>query len=89
MKDKKEPLKVNIKPAKENPFISANYEVSINDWVLGRGVTRISIDMPAGQKPKIVIEAVADEIEISDLLANLEIEPLGYFADNQAEKETT
>ncbi len=36
-------LKLSIQPKVENPTISPNYEIKLNDWTLGRGVTNLTL----------------------------------------------
>ncbi|MDT2671769.1 hypothetical protein [Enterococcus dongliensis] len=77
-------LKLSIKPKTENPTISANHEVKLNDWVLGHGVTKIELSMPACERPKLKIECHLDEVDIKDVLVGKEILPLSkYLSESQ------
>ena len=72
-KVKDERLKLSIRKRTDNPIMSANYEVKLNDWELGHGVTKLNLSMPAGEKPKLTIECFLDEVDIRDLLIEPEI----------------
>ncbi|MBL3708773.1 hypothetical protein GHK79_13405, partial [Enterococcus faecium] len=47
---KNEGLKLSIRKVQNYPIISANYEVKLNDWEFGHGVTKLNLSMPAGEK---------------------------------------
>ncbi|EGP4894180.1 hypothetical protein FI615_001666 [Enterococcus faecium] len=80
---KNEGLKLSIRKVQNYPIISANYEVKLNDWEFGHGVTKLNLSMPAGEKPKLGIECFLDEVDIRDLLIEPEICHLEkYVKDN-------
>lgn len=82
-------LKVSVKKRQENPLRGAHYEVKVNDLVLGRGVSNVTFELPAGQRPKMTIECFPDEIIFDELQAEIKVKPLGQFGDGLAADETT
>ena len=79
-------LKLSIQPKVENPTISPNYEIKLNDWTLGRGVTNIELFMPASGKPKLKIECFIDEVDIKDVLLGPKVFRLSkYFKNSKGE----
>jgi hypothetical protein len=60
-------LKLSIKPRKENPTKSADYQMKVNDWELAKGVRKVTLDMDAPEKPTLIIECHPDIIEIDDV----------------------
>ncbi|OTO00609.1 hypothetical protein A5804_002121 [Enterococcus faecium] len=79
-------LKVTVKKRQENPVRGAHYEVKVNDLVLGRGISRVAFDMPAGERPRMTIEAYPDEVIFDELQAEIKVKPLGQFKDSPAEE---
>ncbi|PLA80386.1 hypothetical protein CYR81_09505 [Enterococcus faecalis] len=77
-------LKVTVKKRQENPVRGAHYEVKVNDLVLGRGISKVTFDMPAGGRPKMIIEAYPDEIIFDELRTEIKLKPLGQFEDSPA-----
>ncbi|EMF0481516.1 hypothetical protein IDD97_000010 [Enterococcus faecium] len=69
-------LKLSIKPKMKNAKISANHEIKLNDWILGHGVTKIELSMPANERPKLKIECYLDEVDIEEVIVESEIFPL-------------
>ncbi|EGP5427393.1 hypothetical protein D3I38_11275 [Enterococcus faecium] len=69
-------LKLSIKPKMKNAKISANHEIKLNDWILGHGVTKIELSMPAIERPKLKIECYLDEVDIEEVIVESEIFPL-------------
>lgn len=66
---------------------SNHYDVKLNDWDLGRGVTKLNLDMPANGIPKLTIECFIDEVEIEGLVIDKNITPLDVFARDQESNE--
>lgn len=62
-------LVLSIKPRNEsvNADHSADYQFKLNDWELGRGVTKTTLEMDANSKPKLIIECHPDVVEIDGL----------------------
>lgn len=79
-------LKVTVKKRQDKPVRGADYEVKVNGLVLGRGISRVAFDMPAGKRPKMTIEAYPDEIIFDELQAEVKIKPLGQFEDIPADE---
>jgi len=65
---------------------SSHYDVKLNDWDLGRGVTKLNLDMPANGIPKLTIECFIDEIEIDGLVVDKNIVPLDVLVRDQENK---
>jgi|SRR5690625_315361 len=63
-----EKLVLRIKPKKkvDRPY-SADYEVYLNDWRIGKGVSGINLDMQAPERPKLTVDFYPDHIEIEDV----------------------
>ncbi|MFS1134681.1 hypothetical protein [Enterococcus hirae] len=79
-------LKVTVKKRQENPVRGAHYEVKVNDLVLGRGISRVTFDIPAGERPRMMIEAYPDEVIFDELQAEIKVKPLGQFKDSPADE---
>lgn len=67
---------------------SNHYDVKLNDWDLGGGITKLNLDMPANGIPKLTIECFIDEVEIEGLVIDKSIAPLDVFVRNQESNET-
>lgn len=81
-----EKLVLSIKSRKEDDGKrkpSNHYKVKLNDWDLGRGVTKLNLDMPANGIPKLTIECFVDEIEIDGLVVDKNIAPLDVLTRDQ------
>ena len=81
-------LNVSVRKRQVNPVRGAHYEIKVNDLVLGRGVSNVSFELPAGRRPKMTIECFPDEIIFEDLQAEIKLKPLGQFDDSLAADET-
>lgn len=81
-------LKVSVKKRQEKPVRGADYEIKVNDLVLGRGVSNVSFELAAGKRPKMAIECFPDEIIFDELQAEIKVKPLGQFGDSLAADET-
>lgn len=66
---------------------SSCYEIKLNDWVFGRGVTKINLDMPAAGIPKLTIECFVDEVEIDGLIIDKNIAPLDVLVRDQENRK--
>ena len=78
-----EKLVLSIKSREEDKGerkLSNHYDVKLNDWDLGRGITKLNLDMPANGIPKLTIECFIDEVEIEGLVIDKNITPLDVFA---------
>ncbi|HEM3628090.1 TPA: hypothetical protein U1C31_000305 [Streptococcus suis] len=66
-----EQLKLSIKPKFEpsegQSLRSSGYRVQVGDWELGKGVKKMTLEMDAGKKPKLVIEAEIDYMDIDTI----------------------
>ncbi|MCQ9212259.1 MULTISPECIES: FKBP-type peptidyl-prolyl cis-trans isomerase [unclassified Streptococcus] len=78
-------LKLSIKPKSElsekQYLRSSAYSVRVGDWELGKGVQKMTLEMDAGKKPKLTIEAAVDYMDI-DIINGLGLE-LVDISDNQ------
>lgn len=66
-----EQLKLSIKPKFEpsegQTLRSSGYRVQVGDWELGKGVKKMTLEMDACKKPKLVIEAEIDYMDIDTI----------------------
>lgn len=67
-------LKLSIHPKTDaNNKRSFGYDVQIDKWHLGRGVTDINLDMSANKRPKVTITCYPEIMDIDvETLLNLE-----------------
>lgn len=68
---------------------SNHYDVKLNDWDLGRGVTKLNLGMPANGIPKLTIECFIDEVEIDGLVVDKNIVPLDVLVREQENKSVS
>ncbi|WP_439444094.1 hypothetical protein ACSMFR_05485 [Listeria aquatica] len=69
----REKLTLSIKKKEKDDPRTIGYEFKIGDWVLGRGVLNVNIDFPPLSRPKVIIEACVDEIDM-DEFEDIELE---------------
>ena len=48
--------------------LSGEYKYKLNDWEMGHGVTKTTLIMDAGEKPKFIIECEPTDIIIDDVI---------------------
>lgn len=78
-------MELSIKRKKETSVKSSDYEIKLNNQVLGKGVTKINLLMVANEKPKLTIECDLDQVDIEKVLVNKEIIPLDTDESNLTE----
>jgi len=78
MEDK---LILKINRNNEDGNKSADYDVYVNDWKLGRGVLGVNLDMQAPKRPLLTIECHPDEIKIGEdgIEIDLEYQEKEYY----------
>lgn len=75
MKAIKLQIKKRITKHQEHGY-SYECDVLINGHKLGHGVTDIKLDMRAGNKPKLLIECIPDEIDLDMPIEDVVIRPV-------------
>lgn len=60
-------LKLSIKPQEKSPNKSADYEIKLNDYEIGHGVTSINLYMNANSKPELRLIAQLDDIDVEGI----------------------
>lgn len=66
-------IKPKLEPSGEQCLLSSGYTVKIGNWVLDKGVKKMTLEMDASKKPILTIEAEVDRMDI-DAIHGLDLE---------------
>ncbi|MGT2800672.1 hypothetical protein [Streptococcus marmotae] len=65
-------IKPKLEPIEGQCLLSSGYQIKVNDWELGRGVTDFKLEMPAGEKPKATITFTPDVVDVDEIVAEVQ-----------------